>query len=385
MTENIKNDFYPTVEKALSNPKAVKEFIDIVSKYIDRNTDNLSTIGPIKNIIFWEERDRDPVFNLVGITKGAIKAAALKIPELKRSVNASDPFNILMVMIIRFFRLHKMESERKAAGIYLLLSMYPSLFGKYFKFKPNENIMAYTINTMSGKFKIKQHGTVLNALVDISETCDEHYIDEIKRFTDKDVALYISALKTRANSFLKNIFSEFLKNHRSGKYMNYEEDNSDPDNFSVADSNSLLIQRISQAVTLQLSVSGPNSKCVTLAAKMNKVSLNDMRNTVNLLCKDRKNMDDIRKVISAILYDYLFTGKNSQDEIKSTKFTIYTINTYKKSNTNDTNIVLIKEILDKWLNAYSERYKKTNRVSTLNEFRRALYMFFVFTIQNTRF
>ena len=72
-----------------------------------------------------------------------------------------------MTIIIRYFRMNKMDGERKSCCLYLALSMYPSLFSKYFKFKPNENIMEYTINNLSDKYKIKKTGTLLSALIQV--------------------------------------------------------------------------------------------------------------------------------------------------------------------------------------------------------------------------
>ena len=94
-------------------------------------------------------------------------------------------------------------------------------------------------------------------------------------------------------------------------------------------------------------------------------------------------MEDIREVVYSIMYDFLFTGNHDQASINSTELLIYSLETYKKSNTTNTNVVKIKNILDKWLSMYSETYAKTNRIATMNTFRKSLYMFFIFTIQKT--
>ena len=134
---------------------------------------------------------------------------------------------------------------------------------------------------------------------------------------------------------------------------------------------------------LNLSIKGPDSKIIHIVSKMNEVSISDLRNTLDKLCKDKKNMEDIREVVYSIMYDFLFTGNHDQASINSTEFLMYSLETYKKSNTSNTNVVKIKNILDKWLSMYSETYAKTNRIATMNTFRKSLYMFFIFTIQKT--
>lgn len=384
MKSIIKDTFYKKVETSLKDKKNVDTFVKIVSSYLDRNTVNLSTIGPVKKTVFLDNTDRLPIYQLVNLEPNEMKPVIKTVHEFARSVNASDPFNVAMVLIIRYFHVVKDKERRKLSALYMMLSMYPSLFAKYFKFPPNENIMEYTISSMSNKYKIKQETSLLSALISMVTICDDHYDKDLIRGTDKDLSMYISAMKTRLNAFLKGICGEFMKQHKNKNYINYEEDNNDPDNFTVADNNSLLVQRVSQAVILNISVNGPDMQAVTYAAKMSSVSVNDLRSTVTNLCKEKKNNGEIAKMISAILYDYLFTGKNTQEEIYSTKFTVYALNTYKKSNTTNTNIVAIKNVLDKWLSEYSERYRKTNTASTINCFRKALYLFWVFTIQRTR-
>jgi hypothetical protein len=384
MIKSVMTDsFYPQISKVFKDPKKVQECVKIISRYVDRNTEKLSTTGPVKRTTFLDS-DRTAIYDLIDVKPDNIKLVAKQVIEFSRGVNSSDPFNIAMVLIIRCFRLMKNDAARKSACLYLILSMYPSVHAKYFRFEPNENIMAFTINALSNKYKLKQTGTILGALMETVVVCDEHYKNSIIRGNDKDLADYISAVKTRLNSFMKNIFNEFISQHNSGRYLNYDKENNDPENFSKADSNSLVIERIATGVSLSLSVNGPDPKCIMLAAKMCKVAVNDVRATVTAICKDKKNKEEVRKVVTAIVYDFLFDGQNTESDIHDMKFTLHCANMYKKSNTLDTNIIQIKTILDSWLGKYSEAYNKTNRVATLNLFRKAIYMFFVFTIQSTK-
>ena len=383
MTKIVVDTFGSQISRKLQDKSVCNQLIKIVSSYVDRNTEKLSTTGPVKQTTF-SAGDRDNIYNLFGLNEKTIELTSKKSADLSRGVNTANPFNIAMTLIIRECHIRKLVNERKSCAVYLILSMYPSIFKKYFKFEPNDRIMAYTINNLSNKYKVKQMGTILAALIDTVTILDNHYSSHLIRGTDKDIADYIAAVKTRLNALIKNICNEFMKQHDSGKYMNYEIDNEDEENFSTADSNSYMVERLSNAVVLDLSVRGPDMKVVTIAAKLNKVSINDLRTTVTKMCKDNKNRAQIKEVVSCILYDFLFDGENSKEDVYSSKFIVFSLNTYKKSNTNDSNIVKIKDILDAWLKEYSVAYKKSNMIGTLNLFRKALYMFFVFTIQKTK-
>ena len=63
---------------------------------------------------------------------------------------------------ITYAKRNKNTDLANYALMYLALSMYPSLHYKYFPFEPNPQIMDYTINNLSNRYKIKQLGTIWN-------------------------------------------------------------------------------------------------------------------------------------------------------------------------------------------------------------------------------
>ena len=376
----LSDHFYGRINTIFKNQKNRDSLIKLVSSYIDKNIEALSKIGPVKKTLFLES-DRRPIYDITGLDENSISLIANKIPEIKRGVNTSDPFNILMVLIIRYCHINKCEKELTAAYSYLVLSMLPSIFTKYFKYEPNENIMAFTINAMSLRFKIKRQGTLLATLIDTAKVCDEHYGKSIVRGNDKDIADYISAMKTRLNALFKNIFAEFIKQHAEGRYINYESEVDDGETFRTTDNDALVVSRLTDKVVMDLTVHGGSSFLITKAANFCKVSVNDLRNVVNSLIKTKSNRDDIRKVVTNILFNFLYEGKHHERDVRGTVFVLYSLTTYKQSNISNKNLLEIKEILAKWLEMYSEGYKKSTRLATFNNFRKSLYLFFIFTIQ----
>ena len=124
LTTKIIDTFYMNVSRTFSNKANVDKYTKIFANYIDNNAEKLSTIGPLKRTLFTDS-DRMKIYDLFGIDPDAIKKVAKTVPELTRSVNASDPFNIIMVLIIRYFRISKDKINLKNAYTHLILSMYP--------------------------------------------------------------------------------------------------------------------------------------------------------------------------------------------------------------------------------------------------------------------
>jgi hypothetical protein len=384
ITSVILANIYPKVEQAFTSKETQRKFSAIVASYVDRNVNRLSTAGPSKRTLF-SDMERNKVYDLIDFDPKTCKAIVKQSNYIKASWKiVNDPFNLVMMMILRYAKLNKLDQINQLAVTYLTLSMYPSLHYKYFKFEPNEAIMQYTINNLSNKFKVKQVGNILQALVDTTALADKTYDKNIRHANDKELTDYINAYKTRLNSLIKKIRDAFEKDYRSGNYMNTERDNEDENDFKTSDSNSLLIQRIVDQVVLKLSVNGPDSRIVDISAKMNQVSVNETRNTLNQLTQNKDESVNIRALCESILYLYLFNGENHVNDLNGSKFLTFCLAVYKKSNTNDENVIKVKSILDTWIEKYSETYRKTQRVATLNNFRRALYTFFVFTLQRTK-
>lgn len=383
ITSKLVDTFAYKVQATFSKPENQRKLNTIVSRYVDKNVAKLTTVGPSKRPMFLDS-DRNLIYDMVGVQANSIVAVVRDTDYIKEGTNPGDPFNIIMTLTIRYFKMKKLTKEMNAAILYLTLSMYPSLHAKYFRYEPNEQIMAYTIQHMSNKYKVKQMGTVMAALFDTTRVSDEHYAKELIRGNDKDIADYILSFKTRLNGFMKNVCAEFMKQHSAKNYLNYEVDNEDEENYSVADSNSYVITRVADASVLKLSVQGPNAIIVKSSAKLNDVSVNSLRTTLTAICRDKNSKKEMHELVSNILYLFLFDGSHTKEEINSSRFLLFSMDIYKKANTTDKNIVRIKAILDNWIAAYSGQYKKSNAVGTINAFRKALYTFFVLSIQKNK-
>lgn len=371
----------PKVRAALSSPKVVKALEELIGEYIDKNVSKLSTSGPVYRTFFMDD-EYNKFYNILGINPEEVKLILKESTYIKGQWQImNNPFNSLAVFCIRHFAIKKDERMMKGMVTYFTLSFYPTLHAKYFKYEPNKNVMDYTIANLSSKFKVRNTETFYHAMIETTFTCNETYLKNIIRGTDKDITDYVHAYKTRLNSLIKKIAILFYENEKKGAYMNETEDSNDPDDFRMTENDSIIIERIANAVVLKLATEGPDMKLVTLAAKSCAISVNELRNTAINLCGDNANRSDIKYMVSSLIYIFIFETHHRKELIGSNDFYFFCGELYGQANTTNENVIKIKVILDKWLTKYSAHYKKTNRVGTLNNFRRALYSFMVFTIQ----
>lgn len=373
----------PKIDKKLSDRKVVKELEKLIGNYLDSNVQKLSTAGPVHRTIF-SDSEMNSFYRILDLDPNEIKQYLKESEYIKSQWQImNNPFNSAITFCIRYFKMKKNAYMMDACVVYLTLSMYPSLHFKYFKYEPNENIMNYTINNLSNKFKIKTSNSIYQALVDTTKLSDRTYSKILIRGLDKDIVYYVQAYKTRINSMMRKLSNAFYENEKKGLYLNQDTESNDEEDYKTADNDTALAERISDNVSMSLFVNGPDMKIITLAAKMSDVSVNEIRNTVNAISGDKRNQDDVKALTAAILYLFIFESKKSKDLIGSNDFVFYSLDIYKRANTYDKNIQKVKSVLDMWLNRYSATYKRSQRLATLNNFRKALFLFVVFTIQQS--
>ena len=373
------DELYPKVEKTFNNKQNVTKFSNMVAQFIDKNSEQLTAIAPLNNVLFFD-KDRAPLFSMVGVSVEEIRDMKNRSDDLKKyGVNINNSTAILLTVMLRFFTLKNDSKMINTTMSYMVFSFYFSLFKKYFRFPPNENIMMYTINNLSEKYTIKKEGNLFNALQVTAMGAYDLKVNELKRGTDKDIVDLVIHVKTRLNSFLKNIKNEYEKNRNEKKYLNYEIEDLGDDMTRETDASIYAVTRITDKVTTRLITDGPNSKLVKIAANNNHVSVNELRNyTNNIISKN--NMQDIHDIVESIIQLFLIDGQNKIERINSDSFLLQSLEVYKKSRSLDKNVTRIKAILDKWIDLAGV-YKKTQRLATLNDFKRALYTFIVISIQ----
>lgn len=377
----IIDDLYPTVQKSLSDKKVQKELLRSISMYFDKNAEVVHDIG-IANRIFFLNSDKDAIFKASNLDPKDIKITIKKSKYISSTWKIlNEPLNTASVLILRYFTITKNDDMFRAFIMYYSFYFYATLHYKYLPYGANEDIMNYTINNLTYKFKIKELGSLYKAIEAVVMKSHDSYKNDLIRGEDGDLAKYISSLKVRLNDVVKNLKNEYTQNYNNQNYMNKEHDDYSEENYHIADNTSYAIKRISDSALIKLMTYGPDMKLAQLAAQIGNVSQNEVRNVIMHLSNE--DSDDVLRLCELILQLFLFQNGNVVSDVGTKKFLSHCLDIYKKSNTNDKLIIEIKQILDKWLSKHSEKYKKTNREATLSYYRRAIYIYFVLHVETS--
>lgn len=393
MSTIIIDRLYPKVSAALSDKERYANFKKGIDTFLADNIHKLNVMGPLKQIAFPQSKINELISTLNLTTR--------EIDEVKKEVKKATSVRvdyidltlyIPLALATRFFLIKRIKAAeaKDANGItiatddirrciyYTAVPMYALLQKKYFKkCEPNEACMQYAISNMIEKNRIRQTGSMLDTIYVTTGDCMTFYEERLIQGKDETIIDYLNGVRTRLNSIIRNISNAYYTAFNEGKYVKSEVDDLSDDNYYEHDSNSQFVDRSSNKVVQVLITNGPDMKLVEISAKNNSMSVSDLRSFVTTICTD-KYIDDLREVVESLIVLFLNTG-NSIRDIGNDKFLLFALNVYKKSNTKDAQILRIKDILDKWLKDLHV-YERTGTVSTLNCYRRAIYMFIVMEI-----
>lgn len=388
---------YPTVVESLEKTENRRVFSNIIDRFMADNIDRLNIPGPLKYVSF-PQRSMDQVVDCMGLTNNRIVEVTKQVrashPKLQSVFGiALNPFFISVALATRYFLMLRKDASKSRnpnamrtnedmisrCVYYLAITIYAVLQKKYFrKCEPNDAVMAYAISNMIKKNRIKQTGSMLDTVYITTNDCLTFYGDRLRKGDDDSVTQYIAAIRTRLNSIIQNISRAYYEAYKNRDFLASEEDNLELG--QEADSNSQFIERTTNKIVQIIITNGPDMKLVEISAKQNNVSMSELRNYMTTICTQRQ-MNGIREIVERLLILFFDTELNNRytvRDIGTDKFLLFALDTYKKSNTGNENIIKIKAVLDKWLKelGVSDRTGPTS----LNNYRRAIYMFLVMEI-----
>lgn len=380
MSKILVNSLDKIISNRLSEFKVKKDFNKLVSNFIDVNVEILQNPAPQYRLFFSDARERNPVYRLFDLEQKDVEDLVDKIPFLDSNWKvAKDPFFIIMTLMIR--ELTKKNNDKttlKNAMLYLSFSMYSSLQYKYFRFPPNEDIINYTINNISNKFLFKSYGSVLKAIEHTVEVNHNKYKKDLLSTEDKDIINYLINLRNRFNGLIQNFKNAYEENRKNKNYLSHETDNMDEDNYKETSNISGDIKNTVSDLTIKFFTATINENIVRMTATVNHIDKSTLYNVVELIKENESNL--VSEIISYIIEIFLTEYNGNISMIKSKKFIADGIGIYSRSNTKDIRIIRSKEILEILLTKYCKRFIETERLVTKNNYKKALFSYFVFFI-----
>lgn len=379
----LRDEIYIKVALTFADKGNQDKFKKAVGQYIDRNSSKLHTAGP-QYLIPFTDADKSVFFDIFELSPDII------LKPLNRLLNEvndkadfkllrNNPIFVLFFCVIRYFTINKNEPMLNNSLIVLALSMYPSMYTKYYKHDPNSSVMQYTIDNLSKKYTIKKTKHVFGMLLtSISSSWDYHRNNLIKG-SDKNAVDFIMRIRNDQNSLMKKISNEYFYNHKHNLSTIIAADSFDDNNVIDVENDSNKVESATTKISMAMLIRGIDIRLAEAAAKSSHVSVVDTRNYLTDILTEKK-IDELKSFVESVIFLYLYEQKKSISEINSKEFLIHSLGIYKKTNSNDKNIGNIKGILDKWGQDIG-LHDAFTRKGTINDYKKAIYVYIIFSIQ----
>lgn len=380
----LRDAVYPHVEAVLKTPVGDKKFRHLVERYIDRNAEKLNEPAPI-HLIPFTDNDKAEYYQLFDITEAEIKKAAKEAlsnisDKAKFLLFNQNPVFVLFYCVIRYYTIKKdKEGINIATSIYALAS-YPSVFVKYFPHGTNEGVMRYTADQLTDKFIFKTAGNTFKAL-NVSMYSSYSYLAKFFiSMEDAEVVRFVQRVRNDQNSLIKKIAIRYNENYQKGNAITIQ--NEVYDTGEIIDdiqNDTSVVELLSDKVSLNIITNGLNLNTLKIAATWSQISMIELRMYITQILV-LKRMDELKAFITAILFIYLFEEKHRKDDIHSKQWISYGISLFRRTNSINKNVVLIKDTLDKWGND-TGIHSRYNREHTQSDYKKGIFWYIMLSIQ----
>ena len=301
-----------------------------------------------------------------------------KIGENKGDSKNVNAFRVILIMAMSFF--FKDKDKLRALYLYYAYSLYFSVFTNFWisADRINKECMEYTINSMSNKFGIKKEQSVEGLMAATLQVAVDTYSNLITELSDYDIIQIINAFKTRISHAMRNIRNQYEINYRNGdRYFESIEKTADGELIMDRDNSVTMVTNLATSYTTSFFQTPINLKLVKIVANMHEVSESEIRTAISVL-HDEGDHKEVQRFYECMFQLFFESYPNARErDVNSNKFLVAADAIYKKGNSNDKKIIAIKDYTHKWLKRASNTYRSVTRVATINDYRKAIYMYFV--------
>ena len=376
-------------------PKNYIRLRNFIAKYRNSNIKKLETPYPI-DYPAWIPACTRIIYEVTGIDEDEFVKDVLTIRgwEGYEDTKLADksPY-ILMNMIVRWVQQNKNKIQNADQFLaimyhYIGYGFYWGAFVKFFKrYKPNEQVMKYTIDNMSLKSRLRALGSVDKWLAESVENTYQTYQERLKRGSDFELHYIQEKIRSKLNSAMKTIFRAQQENEKNKNRIFVSQSTLEGEEGSYIVDNTYGMAKameIARHQTTKFFAEPINEELIKSVVVTGGLTAKDLRGTIMMIANDRSNIDEVTKFFQSIFTIFLNDSNYDERQIHSIKFYTEMDRLYKPGNTVDPNKIYVREFLDKWLEKGSKTFRTTNRTATILTFRKTLYMYFILKVMKDK-
>lgn len=368
-----------------------------ISSYINKRSDILQT----RNVglhLYYTNAIENEFYACCDIEKSQIDQIIKDSPNINHSIHDQvlTIYNFLMILSC-FYERHQKEMEKmygtrviayKLVRFYLALRIYSIGQRQIFPYEPKEDIMEYVVNHLNQRFDLSKVTNIYSLIQDYANSNNKALEIDFTNIKDVNIYQWVSKLLGRFKSLFKNMFGEYIKARDANQTTQTEDielvDKEEGKTYltittNVSNTIEIYTNKISQKF---IQDSEPRKTLIQIACKKtNRISSEKLTMIINSIRKSKDNVL-MSSIIKNIVSYWVISLKQDINNVHSIEFIKKCSSAYAISNTYDIFIGEIKKTLADLINKYSKDYIDTEKKSTLNSFKQAVFLYMVFYISS---
>jgi len=385
---NLQEKYYETIVTNLI--KNERKLFSHISKYRNREIEKWSdSLECLYQSPLFKDIDWNIVFTVSGINENEIqKEINILIDKLnyKNGKLNFTPFRTILFFMMRHYIITEQPKKLEMILRYYGYSIYFTLWTRSFKrwgYNPDKNVLRYTAENLTNKFIIRQVGSVDEMLIYGITLATKTYLHRFVRGSDYDVWSVIDQIHNRIGGYIKSLCSMYMNDYKLGNKI-YLSDSIKKDGTltEIIDMVSVggEIMSMARVYSTKFFSTNPSKGTIEKAAKFAGVSATELSSAIQML--HQRNSSEEVTTFYASIFTLFFSSdeKPKESDLHSIKFLSVMEGIYKKGNSNNKNILAVKILMERWLQEGSSVYRASNRQATLNNFKKSIYYYFIFTV-----
>lgn len=353
-----------------------------IASFVDRNSEILLNMNLTQRYSFGDA-DRQVMFDACGIAMAELQT---EIDNSKAIYSGnkvqSNVFYVCCMLAASHYANAKNTKMTEMVLTYMSLMMYVSLHRGLFKYNANAQIMDYTLANLDNTYIVRQFPSLFAFIQDNTKTLVNTYMSRIQKCQDADISYVVDACWTRLKGKFKKIAQRYYENHKSGNYLNQDSDSIEEGDYHEMDNQSFAIDRLTNKVYISLINRQYDKRFIRYSITSSDTSLQKVTNLIEDIIDGDGADHRMREVISSMITFFLRQSGKPMPYIGKGDFISYMKIAY-GSNTTVPEMEKIKRHIEHWLDDNMYKYGRSNYGKTAKiQYRRCLYMFFVFMINS---